>query len=114
MRDSFRIHLFSPPRHGLTAAGPRRKSPFQLLVSKISLPQTTAKTHQNSEPASATSLAHVADCDVDDFRLAIESANVAQERYFASTSAADRGAFLRRWYEAISMNVEDCKQTNSV
>lgn len=49
----------------------------------------------------------VADCSLDDFRTAIESAYEAQPKYFASTTATTRGALLRKWHELIMANQED-------
>ncbi|RMY58288.1 hypothetical protein D0865_02690, partial [Hortaea werneckii] len=59
------------------------------------------------EPSTAQTLVNVADCSVDDFRHAIRTAYDAQSAYYEQTTAAQRGAFLRRWYEAVLKNVED-------
>ncbi|KAF2169434.1 hypothetical protein M409DRAFT_20653 [Zasmidium cellare ATCC 36951] len=59
------------------------------------------------EPSTATVLGTVADCEVEDFRRAIEVAHGSQSRYFEETTAAQRGAFLRRWYDAIMANLDD-------
>ncbi|GIJ86521.1 hypothetical protein Asppvi_005410 [Aspergillus pseudoviridinutans] len=51
-------------------------------------------------------LGNVADCDVNDVNLAIESANAAQQEYYSSTTAAERGKLLRKWYDLVMANVE--------
>lgn len=66
-----------------------------------------------TEPSTATVFGQVADCTVEDFRKAIETAHAAQIRYFDETTAAQRGAFLRRWYETIMANVDDRKSRPS-
>ncbi|EQB44925.1 succinate-semialdehyde dehydrogenase [Colletotrichum gloeosporioides Cg-14] len=59
------------------------------------------------EPASGTKLGQVADCDLEDFRNAIESAHQAQAAFFEGTTGTSRGALLRRWYDLILANQED-------
>ncbi|KAF2436230.1 aldehyde dehydrogenase [Tothia fuscella] len=59
------------------------------------------------EPATATVLGNVTNCDLDDFKKAIESAEKAQVEYFASTTAAQRGALLRKWFDLITANTDD-------
>jgi acyl-CoA reductase-like NAD-dependent aldehyde dehydrogenase len=59
------------------------------------------------EPSTGTCLGKVADCGLEDFQHAIESANRAQPSYFASTTAATRGALLRGWYDLIIMHKDD-------
>ncbi|KAL5362561.1 hypothetical protein BJX96DRAFT_102720 [Aspergillus floccosus] len=67
------------------------------------------QTFRVYEPSTAQVLGTVADCDVDDIRLAIQSANLAQESYYSSTTAAQRGALLRKWHVLIMENVESRK-----
>ncbi|KAF4430375.1 3-sulfolactaldehyde dehydrogenase [Colletotrichum fructicola] len=59
------------------------------------------------EPASGTKLGQVSDCDVEDFRNAIESAHQAQANFFEGTTGTSRGALLRRWYDLILANQDD-------
>lgn len=69
-------------------------------------------TFDHAEPASGTVLGHVVDCDLDDFRHAIEIASTAQAKYYEQTTAAERGAFLRRWSESILANANDREYWN--
>lgn len=62
-----------------------------------------------AEPSTATVLGRVADCTVEDFQTAIEAAHLAQQEYADSTTAAERGAFLRRWCGLMLENVNDCE-----
>ncbi|KAJ2895177.1 hypothetical protein MKZ38_006842 [Zalerion maritima] len=59
------------------------------------------------EPATATVLGKVSDCNLDDFKKAIDSANVAQPKFFASTTGAQRGAMLRKWHDLMMANKDD-------
>ncbi|CAI0645830.1 unnamed protein product [Colletotrichum noveboracense] len=59
------------------------------------------------EPASGTKLGLVSDCDVEDFRNAIESAHQAQANFFEGTTGTSRGALLRRWCDLILANQDD-------
>ncbi|RFU29233.1 hypothetical protein B7463_g7082, partial [Scytalidium lignicola] len=59
------------------------------------------------EPSTATVLGKVANCSLDDFKKAIDSAYDAQPKFFASTTGASRGALLRKWYDLIIANQED-------
>ncbi|OAG36319.1 hypothetical protein AYO21_09484 [Fonsecaea monophora] len=61
----------------------------------------------NDYPATATILGQVADCDLQDFQHAIQSAHDAQPRFFYGTTASARGAMLGRWYDLILANQED-------
>lgn len=59
------------------------------------------------EPSANTVLSEVADCDEADFEQAIDAAYIAQESYYESTTAAQRGAFLRKWCNLILSNQQD-------
>ncbi|KAI9929383.1 hypothetical protein MW887_000852 [Aspergillus wentii] len=59
------------------------------------------------EPSTGTVLGQVTDCNVDDFKQAIESANEAQSSFFENTTAAARGALLRKWYDLVMQNKDD-------
>ncbi|KAI1312473.1 aldehyde dehydrogenase [Xylaria venustula] len=59
------------------------------------------------EPATATVLGQVADCELDDFQKAIQSAHDEQPKFYNNTTGASRGAMLKKWYELIMANAED-------
>ncbi|KAE8142326.1 aldehyde dehydrogenase domain-containing protein [Aspergillus pseudotamarii] len=59
------------------------------------------------EPSTAQVFGSVADCDLSDVQLAIESAYAAQKSYYSSTTAAERGGLLRKWHNLIMENVEN-------
>ncbi|KAH8897947.1 aldehyde dehydrogenase [Thozetella sp. PMI_491] len=59
------------------------------------------------EPSTATVLGQVANCNLDDFKKAIDSANEAQSTFFESTTGASRGAMLRKWYDLVVANKDD-------
>ncbi|CAD0029169.1 unnamed protein product [Aureobasidium pullulans] len=61
-----------------------------------------------SKPSSGTTLGRVSDCTLEDFQRAISVASSAQLKFYEQTTATDRGAFLRSWYEHIIANVNDC------
>lgn len=56
-----------------------------------------------------TKISSVVSCDRADIQRAIKSASVAQKLYYKSTTGAQRGVLLRKWYDLIVANVEDCK-----
>ncbi|KAJ9639093.1 uncharacterized protein PV06_07354 [Exophiala oligosperma] len=60
-----------------------------------------------TEPATAKTLGQVSNCDLEDFKTAINDAYIAQPKYFESTTAAQRGAALRRWNDLILANKQD-------
>ncbi|KAI5275945.1 aldehyde dehydrogenase [Aureobasidium subglaciale] len=68
---------------------------------------TSSKTFAVSEPSSGSVLGHVSDCTLEDFQHAISVASIAQPKYYDETTAVQRGAFLRSWYEQIMTNVDD-------
>ena len=61
------------------------------------------------EPSTATVLSQVASCTVEQFREAIDSATIAQQKFHESTTGTTRGALLRKWNDLIIANKEDCK-----
>ncbi|KEQ82972.1 aldehyde dehydrogenase [Aureobasidium pullulans EXF-150] len=67
----------------------------------------TGKTFAVCEPSSGTTLGRVSDCTLEDFQRAISVASSAQLKFYEQTTATDRGAFLRSWYEHIIANVND-------
>ena len=66
------------------------------------------------EPSTATVLGKVANCELEDFKKAIGSAAKAQEEYYFSTTAAQRGAALRKWYELIMANQDDSMSRDNI
>ncbi|KAH7371116.1 Aldehyde/histidinol dehydrogenase [Pyrenochaeta sp. MPI-SDFR-AT-0127] len=65
------------------------------------------RTFSVIEPSTETVLGRVSDTDLSDFRTAIASAEVAQDQFFRSTTAAQRGQLLKKWYELIIANQDD-------
>jgi acyl-CoA reductase-like NAD-dependent aldehyde dehydrogenase len=61
------------------------------------------------EPSTDTVLGEVSNCELADFKKAIDSAEKAQEEFYESTTATQRGAFLRKWFNLIMANQDDCK-----
>ncbi|KAK7415152.1 hypothetical protein QQX98_006096 [Neonectria punicea] len=59
------------------------------------------------EPSTATVLGRVANCALEDFKVAIESAEVAQAKYWESTTGTSRGALLRKWFDLVMANKDD-------
>lgn len=66
-----------------------------------------------AEPSTATILGTVSNCELDDFKKAIASAEVAGEEFYRSTTAHQKGALLRKWYELISANENDSKSQSA-
>ncbi|KAI1213737.1 Aldehyde/histidinol dehydrogenase [Annulohypoxylon truncatum] len=62
------------------------------------------------EPSTGTVLGQVADGSLEDFQKAIQSANEAQPKFFAETTATQRGALLRKWYDLIVKHQEDSRR----
>ena len=60
------------------------------------------------EPSSAEVLGQVADLSRDDFIKAIKIADKGYRKYSTSTTFAERGAHLRKWFDLIHANLEDC------
>jgi hypothetical protein len=63
----------------------------------------------NIEPSSAEVLGQVADLSRDDFQKAIKIADAGFRKYSTSTTFAERGVQLRKWYDLVLENVDDCK-----
>lgn len=64
-------------------------------------------TYLKLEPSSEAILGQVSNADLSDFKKAISSAAIAQEDFARSTTAAQRGAQLHKWYDLIIANQED-------
>ncbi|KAI1102680.1 aldehyde dehydrogenase [Jackrogersella minutella] len=67
----------------------------------------TDKKFDVYEPSTGTVLGQMADGSLEDFQKAIQSAAEAQPKFFASTTATQRGALLRKWYDLIVIHQED-------
>lgn len=61
------------------------------------------------EPSTGTVMGQVANCDLQDFQRAIQSAHDVQDTFFSTTTGAARGALLRKWCDLILANKEDGK-----
>ncbi|KAF6836750.1 succinate-semialdehyde dehydrogenase [Colletotrichum plurivorum] len=59
------------------------------------------------EPSTGTKLGQVSDCDVEDFKTAIDSAHNAQIEFCSNTTGTSRGILLRKWYDLILANRDD-------
>ncbi|KAL2820106.1 Aldehyde/histidinol dehydrogenase [Aspergillus granulosus] len=68
---------------------------------------TRERTFDVYDPSTAQVLGRTANCTLPDMQKAIESAHVAQTEYFASTTAAARGAFLHKWHDLVMANIDD-------
>ena len=69
----------------------------------------SGKTFAVTNPATGQALAEIAQCGSGETRRMIEAATVAQKAW-AKTTAKQRTALLRRWYELIMQNQEDLAQ----
>lgn len=67
----------------------------------------TEETFEVVEPSTETILGTVQSCSSQHFQTAIESAHVAQTKYFASTTGPSRGALLKEWASSILANKKD-------
>lgn len=61
------------------------------------------------EPSSGRELRQCADFGRQDFIEAIDSAEVGFRVFSSGTTGRERGAMLRRWYELMMENLEDCE-----
>ena len=66
------------------------------------------------EPSSAEVLGNMADMSRDDFIRAIKIADKGFRKYSTSTTFAERGAQLRKWFDLIQQNVDDCNSQRKV
>lgn len=60
------------------------------------------------EPSTAEVLGNMAHMSRDDFIRAIEIADKGFRKYSTSTTYADRGTLLRKWFDLIHENLDDC------
>jgi acyl-CoA reductase-like NAD-dependent aldehyde dehydrogenase len=64
--------------------------------------------YNHVEPSSAEVLGNVADMSRDDFIRAIKIADRGFRKYSTLTTFAERGAQLRKWFDLIQQNLDDC------
>ncbi|RFU34904.1 hypothetical protein B7463_g1441, partial [Scytalidium lignicola] len=64
-------------------------------------------TFEVFEPVTGKPFSKVTSLGKSEFNKAIESAKVAQKAYYESTTASQRGALLRKWYELVIANKKD-------
>ena len=62
------------------------------------------------EPSSAEVLGYVADMSRADFIRAIEIADKGFREYSTTTTFYERGLQLRKWFELVHKNIDDCMQ----
>jgi succinate-semialdehyde dehydrogenase/glutarate-semialdehyde dehydrogenase len=65
------------------------------------------KTFPVIEPSSGAVLGDCSDFSKDDFVTAIESAHTGYKKFYASTTAKERGVLLRKWNDLILANASD-------
>ncbi|KAL3455035.1 Aldehyde/histidinol dehydrogenase [Aspergillus heterothallicus] len=68
---------------------------------------TSEKTFDVYDPSTAQVMGKTANCTLADMQKAIKSADAAQAEYFASTTAAARGALLTKWHDLVMQNIDD-------
>lgn len=88
------------------------KNPELFVMSGLVNGQETqaadGKTFPVIEPASATLLAHCADLSEPDIVAAIDAADEGYVKFYESTTAKERGILLKKLYQLIMDNAEDC------
>jgi len=70
--------------------------------------RTTIISANFQEPSSTEVLGHVADMSRADFVRAIEIADKGFRKYSTSTTFAERGIQLRKWFDLVHANLDDC------
>lgn len=80
-------------------------------VHSLKTIRSIRKTNSLLEPSAGTIIGKVSNADLEDFRKAITSANTAQEDFYRSTTAVQRGVMLRKWYELVEANAEDSRSS---
>lgn len=66
------------------------------------------KTFSVYEPSTGSVLRECANLGLQDFLDAIDSAEKGMAAYYESTTARQRGQILRRWYDLVMANIDDC------
>ena len=69
---------------------------------------SSSNFYNHVEPSSAEVLGNVADMSRDDFIRAIKIADKGFRKYSTLTTFAERGAQLRKWFDLIQQNLDDC------
>lgn len=82
------------------------------LISMVGTPLSQMRlsasvSNMVTEPSTGQVLGTVANFGLDQIRNAIECASTAQAEYFSGTTAASRGALLRKWHDLVMANLED-------
>lgn len=67
------------------------------------------KTFPVYEPSSGNVLRECSSFGQNDFIEAIDVADKGYRKFWASTTARERGELLRAWYEEILHNIDDCR-----
>lgn len=68
------------------------------------------KTFPVIEPSTGDVLRHCSNFAHSEFVEAIDCADKGFRQFSSSTTAKERATMLRKWYELIMENVEDCKK----
>lgn len=71
--------------------------------------RSAKKTFPIYEPSSATVLTSCADLGHKDILEAIDSAETGTKKFFENTTARERGALLRNWFELVTAQADDCE-----
>lgn len=67
------------------------------------------KTFPVYEPSTGEVLGQCADLGLPEFKEAIDAAAVGFRAFNKSTTAKQRGSMLRKWYDLIIENADDCE-----
>lgn len=70
---------------------------------------TNDKSFPVYEPSSGEILAECSDFGTPDFEEAIHAAHAGFKEFSTTTTAKERATLLRKWYELIVENLDDCK-----
>lgn len=62
----------------------------------------------STDPTSGETIGSVANCNLEDFKNAIDDAYEAQTQFAENTTAAERGSMLQKWNNVILANKQDC------
>ena len=69
----------------------------------------SGETHPVTNPATGETIAEIAKCGTAETRRAIEAAELAQKRW-RQTTAKERAAILRNWFNLMMQHQEDLAQ----
>jgi succinate-semialdehyde dehydrogenase / glutarate-semialdehyde dehydrogenase len=70
---------------------------------------TNNKSFPVYEPSSGEILAECSDFGTTDFEEAIHAAHIGFKEFSTTTTAKERATLLRKWYELIIENLDDCR-----